>query len=57
MLLGWLERHHGAASADRRAQFAQLLDLPDPELASLLLGGRAPADPALGGLLAEVRGA
>ena len=56
LLLRWLERHYGGASLAQRARFAQLLDLPDPELAALLLGARPPADPALGGLLGEMRG-
>ena len=38
LLLRWLERYFEAATAEQRAGFAALLELPDPELACYLLG-------------------
>jgi len=45
LLLAWLEGYFEAATAEQRAGFAALLELPDPELACYLLG-REPAVPA-----------
>lgn len=40
------ERYEDSPEAQKRA-FAQLLELPDPELAQYLLGHVVPADPTL----------
>jgi antitoxin CptB len=42
MSTGWPQ-----ASADERALFDQLLELPDPQLAAYLLGHAVPAHPPL----------
>ncbi|HEY5019884.1 MAG TPA: succinate dehydrogenase assembly factor 2 [Steroidobacteraceae bacterium] len=42
LLLGWLARSFESATAEQRAGFAALLELPDPELASYLLGTERP---------------
>jgi antitoxin CptB len=43
-----------AAAAEREA-FEQLLGLPDPQLASYLLGGNTPPEPALARLTGAIR--
>jgi antitoxin CptB len=43
-----------AASAERRAAFRALLELPDPELAALCLGRSVTPVAALAGLIAEI---
>jgi len=55
LLLGWLQTRYPGASAVERALFAQVLELPDPEIAGLLLGRPVPADPALAALVAQLR--
>ncbi|MBS0375125.1 MAG: succinate dehydrogenase assembly factor 2 [Proteobacteria bacterium] len=47
------ERWPGAPES-RRAAFRALLELPDPELAALCLGGGVTAVPELAGLIAEI---
>jgi antitoxin CptB len=42
LLLDWLERHYERADEERRAQFAALLELPDPLLQAYLLGAESP---------------
>lgn len=42
LLLGWLERHYERADEQQRAQFAALLELPDPVLQAYLLGAECP---------------
>ena len=42
LLTGWLERHYECADDQQRAQFAALLELPDPVLGAYLMGGEAP---------------
>lgn len=54
LLLGWLESRYAQASAAERALFAQFLELPDPEIAALLLRAQVPADPAVAALLAQL---
>ncbi len=44
------ERFAGASSAEQHA-FAQLLDLPDPQLADYLMGHATPPDPQLARLV------
>ncbi len=55
LLQGWLERSFASAGRLQRAQFDRLLELPDPELARLLLQGGEPADATLGPLLEALR--
>ena len=55
LLAGWLEAQYERASAAERGEFEALLELPDPELARYLLGGEAPADPALARVIQAVR--
>jgi antitoxin CptB len=55
LLSGWLEAHYREASEARRGQFEALLSLPDPELASYLLGGQRPALPDMAALVDLIR--
>jgi antitoxin CptB len=50
LLLGWLGRHFELATAEQRARFAALLELPDPDLARYLMAARHPLEADLGGL-------
>jgi antitoxin CptB len=43
------------ASRDERGLLAELLALPDPELAHYLLGGASPPGAQLGALIARIR--
>ena len=56
LLLGWLEQHYPLAAPAQQACFAQLLELPDPELAAYLLGKVIPGNPALAALTAQIAG-
>ncbi len=56
LLREYLDQHWAAAASDERAAFARLLELPDPELASYLLGHARTPDLALEPLLAVLRG-
>ena len=53
-----LERYVGitlpGASGQERGELARLLELPDPELAGYLLGGRLPQDPGLAALIERI---
>jgi succinate dehydrogenase flavin-adding protein (antitoxin of CptAB toxin-antitoxin module) len=42
LLEGWLRLRFDHASADQRARFESLLQLPDPELVRYLLAGERP---------------
>lgn len=55
LLERWMERDGPRASGDTLGCFAALLELPDPELARLLLSGGTHADPATDALLARIR--
>jgi antitoxin CptB len=55
LLLRWLERYFEAATAEQRAGFAALLELPDPELACYLLGAEQPVPAGLRAAVAAVR--
>lgn len=46
LLTRYLDQHYGGATDDEQAAFRRLLDAPDPELFSLLMG-RAGASDAL----------
>ena len=43
----YLDRYYATASSAQQAQFKALLEMPDPELYSLLLGRSRAAEPAL----------
>jgi antitoxin CptB len=55
LLQRWLERSFESASGAQRQGFAHLLELPDPELARLLLHGGRPQEPELEGLIEALR--
>jgi antitoxin CptB len=55
LLQRWMDRSFETADGTQRQDFARLLELPDPELARLLLQGGRSADPGLEGLLALLR--
>jgi succinate dehydrogenase flavin-adding protein (antitoxin of CptAB toxin-antitoxin module) len=54
MLGAWLDVAAGA-SAQQLAEFARLLELPDPELERYLVWGAQPDDPALAAMVAAIR--
>jgi antitoxin CptB len=54
LLLGWLQQRYGAATPGERATFEAFLELPDPDIAALLLGREHPTDPALAALVAQL---
>ena len=54
VLEGWVRHHYEGASSTERALFAQILELPDPELADFVLGGRVAGDPGLAAVLAQL---
>ncbi len=51
LLLAWLEGAFDTASGAERAQFAALLELPDPQLARYLTATERPADAGLARLI------
>jgi antitoxin CptB len=55
LLARYLRNRWPAASQPERALFEQFLELPDPELASYLIGGETPMDPALVALVSAMR--
>jgi succinate dehydrogenase flavin-adding protein (antitoxin of CptAB toxin-antitoxin module) len=55
LLERWMDRDFDGAGAARRQAFVRLLELPDPELAWLLLAGGRSDDPELQGLLEAMR--
>ena len=55
LLQRWMDRCFETANRAQRQGFARLLELPDPELARLLLQGGRSADPELEGLLEVLR--
>ena len=56
LLREYLDQHWSAATSADRDAFARLLELPDPELASYLLGHEVAADLTLEPVLAVLRG-
>lgn len=54
LLLAYLEHHYDAATADEQRRFAELLELPDPQLYAYLIGREIPADPALANLVRTI---
>lgn len=55
LLLGWLSRCFASATAEQRAAFAALLELPDPQLAGYLLGTEHPHEATLAAAVEAVR--
>jgi succinate dehydrogenase flavin-adding protein (antitoxin of CptAB toxin-antitoxin module) len=55
MLESWLAQCFVAASADEQQQFREMLQLPDPLLASYLLGREQPPAAALRALVEQLR--
>ncbi len=55
LLTRWLERQFDHASDGQRALFEALLALPDPQLASYLVAGEAPASAELAALIRSIR--
>ena len=47
VLLNYLEHHYDMASPEEQRIFAELLDLPDPQLYAYLLDREIPLDPAV----------
>jgi antitoxin CptB len=56
LLVEYLERHWPDASSSERESFAQILELPDPQLAAYLLGNAECPEETLRPLLAILRG-
>ncbi len=56
LLRAYLDQHWPVAASAERDAFARLLELPDPELASYLLGHATAADATLEQVLAILRG-
>ncbi len=54
LLLGYLEQHYPHTSAAERQAFADLLELPDPQLWSYLSGREPPADEQLAALIERI---
>lgn len=54
LLERYLDERWPDAPESRRAAFLALLELPDPELAALCLGGSMTVAPELAGLIAEI---
>ena len=55
LLGGFLEQYYVGLSGAERAHFEAILNLPDPELYSYLLGRETPADPELKQLIQRIR--
>jgi antitoxin CptB len=45
LLVRYLRERYPEAASDERAAFAELLELPDPDIARYLLAGDVPPDP------------
>ncbi len=57
LLLNYLQVRFAKADAAERERFAACLELPDPQLASWLLGRSAPEEPELKELIAHIKAA
>ena len=55
ILEGFLEREYAGLDSTQRQRFAELLELPDPDLHAYLVGRAEPADPELARLLRQLR--
>ncbi|HEV7714363.1 MAG TPA: succinate dehydrogenase assembly factor 2 [Steroidobacteraceae bacterium] len=54
LLEAYARAHYEASSGDDKRAFAQLLELPDPELADYFFGYATPADPDLARLALSI---
>ena len=45
LLVGYLRRRYSSAPSDERLAFAEILEVPDPDLARYLVAGDVPDDP------------
>jgi antitoxin CptB len=54
LLERYLAERYPSADPEQRARFAALLELPDPELAALLLGGQAAPDPTAARVIRDI---
>ena len=50
LLERFLDSGYAACTPEQKRAFAQLVELPDPELAAYLLGDEVPEDPAFAAL-------
>lgn len=57
VLTAWMDRHFAMASSAEREAFTGLLELDDPELAALLLGGARHDDPESDRVVQAIRSA
>jgi len=57
LLTRYLRERWPGASESERAQFEQILELPDPDLAAYLVAGEPTADPGQQPLIDTLRGA
>ena len=55
LLAGFLDSRYQGLSDSEKQRFADLLELPDPELNAYLLGRTEPEDSELAGLLEIIR--
>ena len=51
----FLERDYGRLGEAERQRFADILELPDPDLHAYLVGKAVPSDPVLARLLDSIR--
>lgn len=56
VLTRFLRERWPHASADERAAFERILELPDPQLAGYLMGREVATDPDMAAVLAALRG-
>jgi len=55
ILVNFLQSSYGSLSADDKARFGALLELPDPDLHAYLVGRYDATDPPLERLLGQIR--
>lgn len=55
VLTAWLDRHYGSATDAEKTEFLALLDMDDPDLAALLLGGLRSDNPERDRVVQRIR--
>lgn len=55
LLLDYYEKHYPESSAQQKAAFHALLELPDPDLIGYFLGGQTPSDLETAGVITIIR--
>ena len=55
LLSAWLQERYSTAGAALQADFRAFLELPDPDIASYLLGRSEPADERVRALIVQIR--